>query len=140
MRAVPPIQPAPGHRIHDVRTHLNGRRGWVQHLVAAEVSGRWVRLPMQSIVMVPVNRPVQEVVGAAARFDADDLTGSTALVIGGSSGIGRAAAAAPAGLGAHVVLSARDTTRRHHVVAAIPAPGGRADLVAAPLTPDARAP
>src|SRR5260221_12376117 len=105
MRAVPPIQPAPGHRIHDVRTHLNGRRGWVQHLVAAEVSGRWVRLPMQSIVMVPVNRPVQEVVGAAARFDADDLTGSTALVIGGGSGVARPPPGPPPGRRAPRVLS-----------------------------------
>src|SRR5258708_13293143 len=94
---------------------------------------------MQSIGMVRVKRPVQEVVGAAARFDADDLTGSTALVIGGSSGSGRAAAAALAGLGAHVVLSERDTTRGHQVVAAIRAQGGRADFVAARLTGEASA-
>ncbi|EOD67945.1 short-chain dehydrogenase/reductase SDR, partial [Amycolatopsis vancoresmycina DSM 44592] len=37
-----------------------------------------------------------------------ELSGSTALVTGGTSGIGRATAVALAGLGAHVVLSGRD--------------------------------
>ena len=37
----------------------------------------------------------------------NDLIGSTALVTGGNSGIGRAAALALAGLGAHVVLTGR---------------------------------
>jgi NAD(P)-dependent dehydrogenase (short-subunit alcohol dehydrogenase family) len=69
----------------------------------------------------------------------NNLTGSTALVTGGNSGIGRAAAVALAGLGAHVVLSGRDTTRGNQVVAAIRAQGGRADFAAATLTDQASA-
>jgi NAD(P)-dependent dehydrogenase (short-subunit alcohol dehydrogenase family) len=63
----------------------------------------------------------------------NDLTGSTALVTGGTSGIGRAAALALARLGAHVVLSGRDATRGEQAVAAIRAEGGRADFVPADL-------
>jgi len=40
-----------------------------------------------------------------------ELSGTTALVTGGTSGIGRAAAVALAGLGAHVVISGRDAGR-----------------------------
>jgi len=69
----------------------------------------------------------------------NSLTGSTALVTGGNSGIGRAAAVALAKLGAHVVLSGRDTTRGNQVVAAIRAQGGRADFAAATLTDEASA-
>src|SRR5260370_12817205 len=69
----------------------------------------------------------------------NDLTGSTALVTGGNSGIGRAAALALAGLGAHVVLSGRDATRGEQVVAAIRAQGGRADFVATDLSDEASA-
>jgi NAD(P)-dependent dehydrogenase (short-subunit alcohol dehydrogenase family) len=69
----------------------------------------------------------------------DNLTGSSALVIGGNSGISRAAARALAGLGAHVVLSERDTARGGQVVAAIRAQGGRADFAAARLTDEASA-
>ena len=49
----------------------------------------------------------------------NDLTGSTALVTGGNSGIGRATALALAQLGAHVVVSGRDAARGEQVVAAI---------------------
>ena len=49
----------------------------------------------------------------------NDLTGSTAVVTGGTSGIGRAAALALARLGARVVLSGRDAARGGQVVAAI---------------------
>ncbi|WP_370972031.1 SDR family NAD(P)-dependent oxidoreductase [Amycolatopsis sp. cg9] len=63
-----------------------------------------------------------------------DLSGSTALVTGGTSGIGRATAITLAGLGAHVVLSGRDAARGAEVVAAIREAGGKADFVAADLT------
>jgi NAD(P)-dependent dehydrogenase (short-subunit alcohol dehydrogenase family) len=63
----------------------------------------------------------------------NDLTGSTALITGGTSGIGRAAALSLAGLGAHVVISGRDVARGQQVVAAIRADGGRADFAAADL-------
>ncbi|RSM41478.1 SDR family NAD(P)-dependent oxidoreductase [Amycolatopsis balhimycina DSM 5908] len=63
-----------------------------------------------------------------------ELSGSTALVTGGTSGIGRATAIALAGLGAHVVLSGRDAGRGAEVVENIRVAGGKADFVAAGLT------
>ena len=69
----------------------------------------------------------------------NDLTGSTALVTGGNSGIGRAVSLALGQLGAHVVLSGRDTARGDDVVAAIRGQGGRADFVATELTTEAAA-
>jgi NAD(P)-dependent dehydrogenase (short-subunit alcohol dehydrogenase family) len=66
-----------------------------------------------------------------------DLTGSTALVTGGTSGIGRATAVRLAALGAHVVVSGRDQERGEAVVAAIRSDGGRADFVATDLHDDA---
>jgi NAD(P)-dependent dehydrogenase (short-subunit alcohol dehydrogenase family) len=68
-----------------------------------------------------------------------DLTGSVALVTGGTSGIGRAAAVRLAGLGAHVIVTGRDTSRGEHAVAAIRADGGKADFLAASLTDEATA-
>lgn len=68
-----------------------------------------------------------------------ELSGSTALVTGGTSGIGRATAAALAGLGAHVVLSGRDAGRGAEAVEAIRAAGGKADFVAADLVDAASA-
>ncbi|MEV4053805.1 SDR family oxidoreductase [Amycolatopsis sp. NPDC049688] len=68
-----------------------------------------------------------------------ELSGSTALVTGGTSGIGRATAVALAGLGAHVVLSGRDAGRGAEVVETIRANGGKADFVAAELTDAASA-
>ncbi|WP_244885548.1 SDR family NAD(P)-dependent oxidoreductase [Amycolatopsis vancoresmycina] len=68
-----------------------------------------------------------------------ELSGSTALVTGGTSGIGRATAVALAGLGAHVVLSGRDAGRGAEVVQTIRAAGGKADFVAAELTDAASA-
>ncbi|GAA4804452.1 SDR family oxidoreductase [Actinomycetospora chlora] len=66
-----------------------------------------------------------------------ELSGSTALVTGATSGIGRATAVRLAALGAHVVVSGRDQERGDAVVAAIRADGGRADVVAADLRDDA---
>ncbi|GAB1818210.1 SDR family NAD(P)-dependent oxidoreductase [Herbidospora sp. RD11066] len=62
-----------------------------------------------------------------------DFAGKTALVTGGTSGIGRAVARQLAARGAHVVISGRDRPRGDQVVAEIRAEGGRADFVAADL-------
>ncbi len=61
------------------------------------------------------------------------MQGKTALVTGGTSGIGRAAAAALAARGAHVVISGRDSARGEKAVAAIRDAGGTADFVPADL-------
>jgi NAD(P)-dependent dehydrogenase (short-subunit alcohol dehydrogenase family) len=68
-----------------------------------------------------------------------DLKGKTALVTGGTSGIGRAAAVALAGRGAHVVLSGRDVVRGEQAVAVIRSAGGTADFVKADLNDEASA-
>src|SRR5580704_17972767 len=69
----------------------------------------------------------------------NSLAGYTALVTGGNSGIGRAAALALARRGAHVVLSGRDTGRGEKAVAEIRGQGGTADFVAADLGNEAGA-
>jgi NAD(P)-dependent dehydrogenase (short-subunit alcohol dehydrogenase family) len=68
-----------------------------------------------------------------------ELSGTTVLVTGGTSGIGRAAAVALAGLGAHVVISGRDETRGGQVVQSIRAGGGQADFLASDLHDEASA-
>ncbi len=67
------------------------------------------------------------------------LDGSTALVTGGNSGIGRAIALDLAAHGAHVIVSGRDATRAEEVVAAIREAGGKADFVATGLSDEASA-
>ena len=48
------------------------------------------------------------------------MTGRTAIITGANSGIGRAAAKALAGAGAHVVLAVRDTAKGEAAAASIP--------------------
>jgi NAD(P)-dependent dehydrogenase (short-subunit alcohol dehydrogenase family) len=67
------------------------------------------------------------------------LTGTSALLTGGNSGIGRATALALAQRGAHVVLSGRDAGRGERVVAEIRADGGSADFVSTELSDEASA-
>jgi NAD(P)-dependent dehydrogenase (short-subunit alcohol dehydrogenase family) len=62
-----------------------------------------------------------------------ELTGSTALITGATSGIGRATALAFAKRGARVVVSGRDPVRGNAVVSAIRAARGKADFIAANL-------
>ena len=58
---------------------------------------------------------------------------TSALVTGGTSGIGRAAAEKLAALGLHVVVTGRNAERGDAVVAGIRERGGRADFVQADL-------
>jgi NAD(P)-dependent dehydrogenase (short-subunit alcohol dehydrogenase family) len=67
------------------------------------------------------------------------LHGSTALVTGGNSGIGRATAVDLAAHGAHVIVGGRDTVRGEEVVGKIRASGGKADFVAAQLRDESSA-
>ena len=62
------------------------------------------------------------------------LHGKTALVTGGTSGIGRATAEALARDGAAVIITGRDARRGAEVVSAIEAEGGEARFAAADLT------
>jgi NAD(P)-dependent dehydrogenase (short-subunit alcohol dehydrogenase family) len=68
-----------------------------------------------------------------------NFAGSTALVTGGNSGIGRAVAFNLAGYGAHVILSGRDVPRGEDAVGRIRSAGGKADFVAASLGDEASA-
>ncbi|MFF5496696.1 SDR family NAD(P)-dependent oxidoreductase [Streptomyces aquilus] len=61
------------------------------------------------------------------------LPGMTALVTGGTSGIGRATAITLAGRGARVAVAGRDQRRGRQVVADITEAGGTADFFAADL-------
>ncbi|MEV1021917.1 SDR family NAD(P)-dependent oxidoreductase [Streptomyces sp. NPDC050264] len=61
------------------------------------------------------------------------LQGKTALVTGGTSGIGRAVAMKLARRGAHVIVTGRDERRGDEVIAEIDAQGGKARFIAADL-------
>jgi NAD(P)-dependent dehydrogenase (short-subunit alcohol dehydrogenase family) len=61
------------------------------------------------------------------------LQGKTALITGGTSGIGRAVAERLASEGAEVIISGRDEVRGREVVAAVKAAGGNARFIAADL-------
>ncbi|MEU8180874.1 SDR family oxidoreductase [Micromonospora sp. NPDC049044] len=60
---------------------------------------------------------------------AREFVGSTALVTGATSGIGRAVAVSLAQRGAHVIVGGRDAARGDAVVTAIRSAGGKADLL-----------
>lgn len=70
---------------------------------------------------------------------ATELSGRTALVTGGNSGIGRATAVALAARGAKVVLSGRDAARGEQTVRQIEEAGGTAFFVPAELGDEASA-
>lgn len=63
-----------------------------------------------------------------------DLTGQTALVTGASRGLGRAAALALAGAGAHVIALARTTGALEELDQAVQAAGGTTTLVPLDIT------
>jgi NAD(P)-dependent dehydrogenase (short-subunit alcohol dehydrogenase family) len=63
-----------------------------------------------------------------------EMSGSTALVTGSTSGIGAAIAATLAHHGAHVLVSGRDQDRGDRVVAGIREAGGQADFIRADLS------
>jgi NAD(P)-dependent dehydrogenase (short-subunit alcohol dehydrogenase family) len=63
-----------------------------------------------------------------------DLTGRTALITGGSRGLGEAMAVALAGAGATIALVARDVERLDKVRTAIAAAGGKAEFFKADVT------
>jgi NAD(P)-dependent dehydrogenase (short-subunit alcohol dehydrogenase family) len=62
-----------------------------------------------------------------------DLAGKTALVTGGTSGIGRATALALARAGARVLISGRSEERGREVVEAVVSAGGAAEFIRADL-------
>ena len=62
------------------------------------------------------------------------LQGKTALITGGTSGIGRAVAERLASEGAEVTITGRDQARGREVVEAVEAAGGKARFIAADLT------
>jgi NAD(P)-dependent dehydrogenase (short-subunit alcohol dehydrogenase family) len=68
-----------------------------------------------------------------------ELSGTSVLVTGGTSGIGRATAVALAQLGARVVLSGRNEDRGNEVVKEIRATGGQAYFLASDLRDEASA-
>src|SRR5438552_14237979 len=58
---------------------------------------------------------------------------STALITGGTSGIGRAAATKLAQLGIHVIVVGRNAERGEKTIAEIRAAGGKADFISSDL-------
>ncbi len=86
------------------------------------------------IDFITTNRLLAEARNVYAWFQIDrggkmTTNSSTALITGGTSGIGRAAANKLAQLGIHVVVVGRNTNRGEKTVAEIRAAGGEADFI-----------
>src|SRR5208282_350799 len=71
-----------------------------------------------------------QITARGTHMTSTDLAGSTALITGATSGIGRATAVRLARRGAHVLVSGRDPGRGEAAVDAIRAAGGKADFIA----------
>jgi NAD(P)-dependent dehydrogenase (short-subunit alcohol dehydrogenase family) len=72
--------------------------------------------------------------GAERRMMEINLKGRTAVITGGSRGLGEAMAKSLAGAGAQIALVARDRVRLEHVRDSISASGGTAELFVADVT------
>jgi NAD(P)-dependent dehydrogenase (short-subunit alcohol dehydrogenase family) len=86
-----------------------------------------------------LNRSVRENLNDTLRRKKMTTNSSTALITGGTSGIGRAAANKLAQQGIHVIVVGRDAARGKETVAEIRSAGGKADFISSDLRDASRA-
>jgi len=104
------------------------------HRLAAQIFGLDNPKMARYVRLVSIKWIVQSKTGGVCIImGTQELTGRTALVTGATSGIGRAAALALAGLGARVLVAGRDEGRGEQVVKDIGAEGGTAVFLPADL-------